>query len=83
METWLDRQRRAFAQALDEVAPDAPVVVLCHNDADGLAAGAVLARGLARLSRPDSVRLVGRGESAWSDPVCVFRGMVSTDFTAS
>ncbi|WP_244610676.1 DHH family phosphoesterase [Microvirga pakistanensis] len=69
METWLDRQRRVFAQALDEVAPDAPVVVLCHKDADGLTAGAVLARGLARLSRPVSVRLVGRGESPWSDPV--------------
>jgi single-stranded-DNA-specific exonuclease len=69
VEAWLDRQRSAFAHALDEVAPDAPVVVLCHNDADGLTAGAVLARGLARLSRPVSVRLVGRGESAWSDPV--------------
>jgi single-stranded-DNA-specific exonuclease len=44
-------------------------MVLCHNDADGLSAGALLARGLARISRPTSVRLVGRGESPWSDPV--------------
>jgi single-stranded-DNA-specific exonuclease len=67
--SWIDQQQRAFAQALDAVAADAPVIVLCPNDADGLSAGALLARGLARISRPTSVRLIGRGESPWSDPV--------------
>jgi single-stranded-DNA-specific exonuclease len=69
MGSWIDQQQRAFAQALDAVAADAPVIVLCPNDADGLSAGALLARGLARISRPTSVRLIGRGESPWSDPV--------------
>ena len=45
----------------------APVLILAHNDADGLSASAILARSLMRLGRAAEVRLVGRGENAWSD----------------
>lgn len=38
-----------------------------HNDADGLAASAILARGLRRHGRAVEVRIIGRGESPWSD----------------
>jgi single-stranded-DNA-specific exonuclease len=55
----------AFLRALD---PARRVVVFCHFDADGLAAGALFGRGLARLGFAD-VRVVPseRGESAFSD----------------
>lgn len=45
-------------------------VVLCHDDADGLSAGAILWRALARAGRePRPVRVIGRGESAWSPAI--------------
>lgn len=43
------------------------ILIVAHNDADGLAAAAILARGLARLGRASAVRIVQRGESPWSD----------------
>jgi single-stranded-DNA-specific exonuclease len=45
------------------------LLVLCHNDADGLSAGALLTRVLTGVGRQPAVRLVGRGESAWSQAV--------------
>jgi single-stranded-DNA-specific exonuclease len=57
----------AFARAVAGFGPGAPVV-LCHDDADGLSAGALLGRALARAGRsPGRVRVIGRGESPWSD----------------
>jgi single-stranded-DNA-specific exonuclease len=55
----------AFLRALD---PAARVVVFCHFDADGLAAGALFGRGLARMGFSD-VQVVhsGRGENAFSE----------------
>jgi single-stranded-DNA-specific exonuclease len=42
-------------------------VVLCHSDADGLAAGVILTRGLERSGRSDVRPLAtGKGQSAWS-----------------
>jgi single-stranded-DNA-specific exonuclease len=56
----------AFARAVAGFGPAAPAI-LCHDDADGLSAGAILARALDRSGRPPAhVRVVGRGESAWS-----------------
>ena len=56
----------AFARAVAAAGPNAPAV-LCHDDADGLSAGAILARAFARTGhRPAHVRIIGRGESAWS-----------------
>ncbi|MDP4021365.1 phosphoesterase [Methylobacterium sp. NEAU 140] len=47
-----------------------PPAVLCHDDADGLSAGALFARAFARAGRgPAHVRVIGRGESAWSPAV--------------
>jgi single-stranded DNA-specific DHH superfamily exonuclease len=59
-----------FRAALSGMNVDQPILVLCHNDADGLAAGALLARGLRQI-RPDvTIRLVGRGESPCHPPSC-------------
>lgn len=56
----------AFARAVSGFGPGRPVV-LCHDDADGLSAGAILSRALERSGRGlVPVRVVGRGESAWS-----------------
>ncbi|MET7242063.1 phosphoesterase [Methylobacterium sp. EM32] len=58
-----------FTETLDRFGAGTPVV-LCHDDADGLSAGAILARAFAVTSHgPARVRVIGRGESAWSDAV--------------
>ena len=55
-----------FAEAAAGFGPAAPLV-LCHDDADGLSAGAILSRALDRSGRePAVVRVIGRGQSAWS-----------------
>ena len=54
---------RAFAAGLD-AAP----LIACHDDADGLSSGALLARAWAGArGRAPEVRLVGRGQNAWDD----------------
>lgn len=59
----------AFTEAVAGFGEGAPVV-LCHDDADGLSAGALLWRALARAGRePRPVRVIGRGESAWSPAI--------------
>ena len=55
----------AFPLALDAFGP-APLVV-CHNDADGLSAGAILLHALRRTGREPLVRIVGKGENAYSE----------------
>lgn len=42
------------------------MLVLAHHDADGLAAAAIFARSLRAAGWPVHVRIVGRGENAWS-----------------
>lgn len=61
-----DTVRARFASGLSRFAPDVPCALLGHNDADGLSAMAILARGLERAGRPARLRIVGRGENAWS-----------------
>ena len=63
------RTGEAFRTALAGFDPGKPVMVLCHNDADGLSAGALFKRTLDRAGRRTAVRVVGRGESAWSDEI--------------
>lgn len=60
--------RAATATFLEHQDCAARVVIFCHFDADGLAAGAVLGRALPRLGFTD-VQVVpsGRGESAFED----------------
>ncbi|TGD94930.1 DHH family phosphoesterase [Methylobacterium nonmethylotrophicum] len=61
--------RTGFTETLARFGPGTPVV-LCHDDADGLSAGALFARALAQTSHgPAQVRVIGRGESAWSDAI--------------
>ena len=60
-----DRFRR-FAAGL---VPGRPVAVLCHSDADGLAAGAILARALRRAGHAVAVEVTGKGEDAWRSAV--------------
>ncbi len=51
-----------------DAAPD-PILVLCHNDADGLSAGAILLHALRRAGRTAGHRILGRGENAWDDAI--------------
>src|SRR3712207_5897964 len=59
--------RSAFREALNRFRTDAPVLILGHNDADGLSASALLARALGRDGTTCQVRILGRGENPWSD----------------
>jgi single-stranded-DNA-specific exonuclease len=54
-----------FRRFLDRLAPGRPVAVLCHNDADGLTAGALLTRGLGQLGHTVAVECTRKGENAW------------------
>ena len=64
----LPAARATFRAFLDGVRPDARVVVFGHFDADGLAAAALLGRGLPRLGLQNvEVVASGKGESAFGD----------------
>ncbi|PSJ38161.1 DHH family phosphoesterase [Allosphingosinicella deserti] len=58
---------KAFAEAVRSFAPERPPLVLGHFDADGLASIAILARALERSGRPAEIRIVGKGETVWSE----------------
>jgi single-stranded-DNA-specific exonuclease len=58
--------REAFLEALADFGP-APILLMGHNDADGLSSTAILGRAFARAGRDVAFRIVGRGENAWSD----------------
>ena len=55
-----------FASALARFDRGRPVLILGHNDADGLSATAILARGLGQEGWACRTRIVGRGENPWS-----------------
>jgi len=61
--------QQTFRMALNRFRTDAPVLILGHNDADGLSAMALLARALRRSGRPLQTRIVGRGENPWSEAI--------------
>ena len=67
---WRQQARGMFAEALARFAPDRPVLILTHFDADGLSAAAILARTLRASGRTAEVRVVGKGETPWSDAIC-------------
>ncbi len=58
---------RRFREVLARFDGDKPAWVLGHNDADGLSATAILARALQADGRAVRTRIVGRGESPWSN----------------
>jgi single-stranded-DNA-specific exonuclease len=45
------------------------VLVMSHNDADGLSAAAILARALTAAGRPVHTRILGRGGTPWSEAI--------------
>lgn len=55
--------RAAFAAAVGRFDASRPPLVLCHHDADGLSAGAILARAFPGAA----ARVIGRGEGAWTE----------------
>src|SRR5689334_4551215 len=68
-----DPQRRFIASArrtltafLDGLALSGPVAVLCHSDADGLAAGAILVRTLRTRGREARAVSTAKAEGAWT-----------------
>lgn len=60
------RARLAFAEALTAMPQNRPILLLGHNDADGLSALAIFARALGDAGRKVCTRIIGRGESPWS-----------------
>lgn len=66
-EAWIAGQRDAFERAVARLDRGAAVRILTHNDADGLAAAAMLARALPRIALAAQVRILGRGENPWSE----------------
>lgn len=64
---WIAGRQEAFRLALDRFDRGRAALLVTHHDADGLSAAALLARGLARAGRPGALRIVGRGETPWSE----------------
>lgn len=63
---WRDVARRRFAEAFAGFDATKKVLILTHFDADGLSAAAILARAIGARAE---VRVVGKGETPWSDSV--------------
>ena len=57
---------QTFSDAIALFNRDQPVLVMGHNDADGLSASALFARAFSAAGWQVRTRIVGRGESAWS-----------------
>ncbi|WP_244492382.1 phosphoesterase [Aureimonas sp. AU12] len=55
----------SFLQAIHQQG-DRPLLV-CHNDADGLSAGVVLAKTLRQAKLSPVIRIIGKGDNAYSD----------------
>ncbi len=74
-----------FREAVAGFEADKPTLIMTHNDADGLSAGALFARMFERLGRAHVVRLVGRGENPWSTAIreeyagSAFGGLIVAD----
>ena len=61
----MQRAPDRFREWVAPLDPARPVAVLCHNDGDGLAAGALLARTLRRGGFTVVVETTAKGEHAW------------------
>ncbi|HEX6290344.1 MAG TPA: DHH family phosphoesterase [Herpetosiphonaceae bacterium] len=62
----LQQQFRAFVGRL---VHGPTIAVLCHSDADGIAAGAILVRALRQLGHTVAVEVTRKGEHGWSASV--------------
>lgn len=65
-EAWVTARRKEFGAALAGFSSAKPILILAHHDADGLSSAAILSRALERSGRQAGVRVLGRGENAWS-----------------
>ena len=59
--------RARFGAAVERFDRSRPVLVLCDKDADGLSAGALFVRAFRAAGWTAEARVVGRGESPWSE----------------
>jgi single-stranded-DNA-specific exonuclease len=64
-----DAVRVVFQDAVSDFLNGRPVLVMSHHDADGLAAAAILVRALTRSGRTVRTRILGRGETPWSEEI--------------
>ena len=64
--TQVDAWREHFRGAFSSFDESRPVLILSHNDADGLASAAILTAAFSRAARRAEVRILGRGENPWS-----------------
>lgn len=68
IEMALEEARDATASFLERLGTAARLVVFCHFDADGLAAGAIFGKALGRLGFANVIVVPsGRSQSAFSD----------------
>jgi single-stranded-DNA-specific exonuclease len=58
-----------FGKALETFRRNLPLIVLSHNDADGLSAAAILVRAFTAAGWPAHARILGRGETPWSGAI--------------
>ena len=65
-EAWVAARRQDFHKALEAFAPQRPILILGHHDADGLSSAVVLSHALERSRRQTRIRVLGRGENVWS-----------------
>lgn len=66
-QTSWEQAGEALEAFLARVPPDGRHTLLCHSDADGLAAGVIMCRTLERMGRPQlDLMTTGKGQSAWS-----------------
>ncbi len=57
-------QPSEFREHLESLRDE--ILLVSHNDADGLSAAAILARALPQVGRQARLRILGRGENPWS-----------------
>lgn len=68
-DTFIDDVKESFRRFVASLSVGPPIAVLCHSDADGLPAGAILARTLERHGHTVVTEVTGKGEHAWSETV--------------
>lgn len=61
--------RGAFASFLQPIGPGGQVAIVCHNDVDGLSAGAILGRSLPGAGYRGSVLTTGKAQTPWSPEI--------------
>jgi single-stranded-DNA-specific exonuclease len=66
---FIEHVEQRFQAFVGRLNPGPTIAVLCHSDADGIAAGAILARSLQRIGHHVVVEVTGKGEHAWSSSI--------------